>query len=71
MKEMKVVKFMMKTTINRCRKAKIKIGICGQGPSDYPEIAEYLVKEKINTISITPDSLVQTINVIHNVENKK
>ena len=65
------VKFMMKTAIKKCRKAKIKIGICGQGPSDYPEIAEYLVKEKINTISITPDSIVKTINVIHNVENKK
>ena len=36
-----------------------------------PEIAEYLVQEKINTISITPDSIVKTINVIHNVENKK
>ena len=62
------VKYMMKTAIKKCRKAKIKIGICGQGPSDYPEIAEYLVKEKINTISITPDSLVKTINVIHDVE---
>ena len=64
------VKYMMKTAIKKCRKAKIKIGICGQGPSDYPEIASYLVKEKINTISITPDSLVQTINVIKNIENK-
>ena len=65
------VKYMMKTAIKKCKKAKIKIGICGQGPSDYPEIASYLVKERIDTISITPDSLVQTINVIHDVEKKK
>jgi len=63
------VKYMMKTAIKKCKKSKIKIGICGQGPSDYPEIASYLVKEKIDTISITPDSLVQTINTIFNVEN--
>ena len=64
------VKFMMKTAIKSCKKNKVKIGICGQGPSDYPEIASYLVNEKIDTVSITPDSLVKTIQTIHNVENK-
>ena len=63
------VKIMMKTAIKSCKKAKIKIGICGQGPSDYPEIASYLVKEKIDSISITPDLFVKTINVINKVEN--
>ena len=44
--------------------------ICGQGPSDYPEIASYLVRAGIDTISITPDSLVKTIHTIHKVENE-
>ena len=44
-----------------------KIGICGQGPSDYPELSAFLVEKGIDTISITPDSLVKTINIIHNV----
>ena len=59
----------MKTAIRNVE-SKIKIGICGQGPSDYREIAEYLVKQKINAISITPDSLVKTINVIYSKEKK-
>tara|TARA_Y100000591_G_scaffold325319_1_gene346110 strand:- start:216 stop:2639 length:2424 start_codon:yes stop_codon:yes gene_type:complete len=64
------VKFMMKTAIEKCKKNNTKIGICGQGPSDYPEIASYLVKAGIDTISITPDSLVKTIETIHKVENE-
>ena len=64
------VKTMMKLAINYCKINNTKIGICGQGPSDYPEIAEYLVKEGIDTISITADSLINTIHTIHNVESK-
>lgn len=63
------VKYMMRTVIQKCKKMGKKIGICGQGPSDYPEIAEYLVKEEIDTISITPDSIVKTIHTIYNAEN--
>jgi len=37
-----------------------KIGICGQAPSDYPEFAEFLVKHGINSISLNPDTVVQT-----------
>lgn len=62
------VKYMIKSAIKSCKETNTKIGICGQGPSDYPEISEYLVKEGIDTISIVPDSLIQTINVIHQVE---
>lgn len=63
------VKEMMKLAIYKCKKNNTKIGICGQGPSDYPEIAKYLVENDIDTISITPDSLLKTINVIHDVEH--
>ncbi|MGH9946398.1 MAG: phosphoenolpyruvate synthase [Pyrinomonadaceae bacterium] len=41
------------------RKGK-KIGICGQAPSDYPEFAEFLVKKGINSISLNPDTVIQT-----------
>jgi len=62
------VKLTIKNVIESCKKNNIKIGICGQGPSDYPEFASFLVENGIDSISITPDSLIKTINVIHDVE---
>jgi pyruvate,water dikinase len=38
-----------------------KIGICGQGPSDHPEFAAFLVEQGIDSISVTPDALARTI----------
>lgn len=55
------VKYMLSLAIAACRKAKKYIGICGQGPSDYPDFAEWLMKEGIETISLNPDSVLQTI----------
>ena len=46
--------------IERAHAAHITIGICGQAPSDYPEFAEFLVREGIDSISLNPDSLYQT-----------
>lgn len=46
-------------------------GICGQGPSDYPEMAEALVKMGIESISLNPDSVLQTILSISNLEDKQ
>ncbi len=45
-----------------------KIGICGQAPSDYPEFAEFLVKKGINSISLNPDTVVQTTQTILEME---
>jgi pyruvate,water dikinase len=50
------------------RKGK-KIGICGQAPSDYPEFAEFLVKRGINSISLNPDTVIQTTG--HILETEK
>ena len=45
-----------------------KIGICGQAPSDYPEFAEFLVKKGINSISLNPDTVIQTTHHILKTE---
>ena len=47
-----------------------KIGICGQAPSDYPEFAEFLVKQGINSISLNPDSVLKTRLTIAGVEQQ-
>ncbi len=47
---------------------RIKIGICGQAPSDFPEITELLVREGIDSISVVPDALVQTILTVAEAE---
>jgi pyruvate,water dikinase len=41
-----------------------KIGICGQAPSDYPEFAQFLVEKGISSISLNPDTVVQTTEKI-------
>jgi len=46
-----------------------KIGICGQAPSDYPEFAEFLVQKGINSISLNPDTVIQTTH--HILETEK
>ena len=46
--------------IAKARQNNRKIGICGQAPSDYPEIAEFLVQQGINSISLNPDSVLKT-----------
>ncbi|MBY0446861.1 MAG: hypothetical protein K2Q15_16825, partial [Burkholderiales bacterium] len=42
------------------RKANKYVGICGQGPSDHPDFAQWLVEEGIETISLNPDTVVET-----------
>jgi pyruvate,water dikinase len=54
------VKRLIRIIINTCKMTGKKIGICGQAPSDYPEFAEFLVKNKIDSLSLIPDSLIDT-----------
>jgi pyruvate, water dikinase len=54
------VKAMLSMAIRACRKAGKYIGICGQGPSDHPDLAQWLVAEGIESISLNPDTVVET-----------
>ncbi|TSC75571.1 MAG: pyruvate, water dikinase [Parcubacteria group bacterium Gr01-1014_30] len=55
------VKEMIAKVIQTCKKRKKYSGICGQAPSDYPDFAEFLVKEGIGSISLNPDTVIKTI----------
>ena len=55
------VKMMISQAIKTCKRNNVKIGICGQAPSDFPDFAQFLIEEGIDTISLTPDSVVKTI----------
>jgi pyruvate,water dikinase len=59
------VKEMIAMMITKARNAGVKIGLCGQGPSDYPEFAQFLVSEGINSISFNPDALLKGIENIN------
>ena len=59
------VKKMLEMVITIAKKNNIKIGICGQGPSDYPDFAKFLVETGIDSISITPDSLYKTLEAVN------
>ena len=64
------VKRMVKLAIETAKKKGRKIGICGQAPSDYPEFAEFLVEIGIDSMSLNPDSVLQTILNIAEVEQR-
>lgn len=55
------VKKMIGEVIQLCNKKKKYCGICGQAPSDYPEFAEFLMKEGIHSMSLNPDTVIKTI----------
>jgi pyruvate, water dikinase len=54
------VKALLSMAIQACRKAGKYVGICGQGPSDHPDLAEWLLAQGIDSISLNPDSIVET-----------
>ncbi len=64
------VKQMLAQVIQKAKKAGKKIGLCGQAPSDYPDFAQFLVKQGIDSISFTPDALLQGIENISIAEKK-
>ena len=54
------VKAMLSMAIKACRKAGKYIGICGQGPSDHPDLARWLLEQGIESMSLNPDTVVET-----------
>ena len=54
------VKAMLEMTIKACKKHGKYIGICGQGPSDHPDLAKWLLDQGIESMSLNPDSVVET-----------
>jgi pyruvate,water dikinase len=62
------VKRAIREAISKAHAAGIKIGICGQAPSNYPDFAAFLVEEGIDSISLNPDSFVATVRRVAEVE---
>jgi len=54
------VKFMLAAAIAACKARGKYVGICGQGPSDHPDLATWLLDQKIDTMSLNPDTVVDT-----------
>lgn len=54
------VKVLLSSAIQACRKAGKYIGICGQGPSDHPDLAKWLMEQGIDSVSLNPDSVLDT-----------
>ena len=54
------VKAMLSMAIAACRRHNKYVGICGQGPSDHPDLAQWLVEQGIESISLNPDTVVET-----------
>jgi pyruvate,water dikinase len=64
------VKELLRQTIVGAHRNRRHAGICGQAPSDYPEIAEYLVEQGIDSMSVTPDTLLKITRDVLAVERR-
>ncbi|MBI4012398.1 MAG: hypothetical protein HY359_08835 [Candidatus Rokubacteria bacterium] len=61
---------MVGAVIDTARKLGKKIGMCGQGPSDYPEFTRFLVSRGIDSISLNPDALLRSIGAVLEAERE-
>ena len=61
---------LMELAINACKRENKYVGICGQAPSDYPEITRWLVEHEIESISLNPDSLLTMTRVVIDMEKE-
>ena len=62
------VKRLIRDLIEKAHRHKRKVGICGQGPSDHQDFAEFLVKSGIDSLSLNPDSVLKVIQHIARIE---
>jgi pyruvate,water dikinase len=64
------VKRSIATLITAAKKNKKKVGICGQAPSDFPEIVKFLVQEGIDSISLISDTVIKTTMTVNKKEEE-
>ncbi len=64
------VKRAISQVIRMCRRHGVTTSVCGQAPSNYPEIVEFLIREGATSISVNPDKVVETRNLVASLERK-
>jgi pyruvate,water dikinase len=64
------VKEMIRLAVEGCRRNNVHSGLCGQAPSDYPDMAEFLVEIGIDSISLNPDSVLPTTQAVLRLEER-
>ena len=62
------VKEMIRLAVEGCKRNEMHSGLCGQAPSDYPDMAEYLVELGIDSMSLNPDTVLSTTQLVADVE---
>ena len=62
---------MLRLAVDGARRNDRHSGICGQAPSDYPEVAQFLVRHGIDSVSLTPDSVLQTMAAVLEIEREQ
>lgn len=60
----------LQTILRTCKRRGVTVSVCGQAPSTYPEVAEFLVREGVTSVSVTPDVINKTREVIYQTEKK-
>jgi len=65
------VKEMVRITIEVGKEKGVKVGLCGQAPTDSPEFAQFLVEEGIDSMSLAPDTLIKTTLATNEIEAKR
>jgi pyruvate,water dikinase len=63
-------KKMIRLAVEGCRRNNVHSGLCGQAPSDYPDMAEFLVEIGIDSISLNPDTVLKTTERVLAVEQR-
>lgn len=65
-----VVKHMIARVVGICKQKKKYCGICGQAPSDFPDFAEFLVEQGIDSMSLNPDTIIKTTLLVAKKEKE-
>lgn len=64
------IKIIIRDLIQKAQANEVKVGICGQAPSDYPEFAQFLIEAGIDSLSLNPDSVLRTLMLVAELEQR-